>query len=321
MSDVILEIRDLNIVLRENGEEYPAVDHVYMKVHQGETIGIIGESGSGKSVSCQAVMGLLDPRKWVCSGHAFLDGKEIPLTEPEKLRPFCGKKIAMILQNPMSAFDMSATIRSHFLETVLAHGKEDRQVILRKACETMERLHLRDPEKVLNSYPFQCSGGMLQRIMIAMNLMLEPEIMIADEPTTALDRTIQQEIITLLGELKKNTGMSMILVSHDLSIMTHLADSLYVMYSGQLIEQGKAEEVIGHPRHPYTKGLLESRPQFSKKRLHVMEGNPPVLTERQAGFCQFRDRCGCRKAECDSFTQKIFTGDEPHFVSCTLADV
>ena len=129
----------------------------------------------------------------------------------------------------------------------------------------MERLHLRDPEKLLNSYPFQCSGGMLQRIMIAMNLMLEPEIMIADEPTTALDRTIQHEIIALLEELKESTGMSMILVSHDLAIMAHLADSIYVMYSGQLVEQGRADEVIKHPRHPYTRGLLESRPQFSKK--------------------------------------------------------
>lgn len=316
MSDTIFEVRDLNITLTDGKRAIPAVDHLNLSLHRGETVGIIGESGSGKTISCLAAMGLLPPDKWKVEGSVLLNGRRLSGEDAEVMRGIRGEKISMILQNPISAFDPCATIEKHFVETAQAHRKVSGTQVLNKAVQLMEQLHIRDSRKVLHNYPFQCSGGMLQRIMIAMALMLEPEIMIADEPTTALDRTIQYEIIRLLRELKNRTGMSMILVSHDLNVMSSLADTIYVMYSGQLIERASAAELIAAPRHPYTRGLLGSRPQFSKDRLNVMEGNPPILANRVAGGCQFMERCECRRKECKDYAQTICRDDGNHFVDC-----
>lgn len=300
MSD-LLKISKYGLSLKCGDSRYKVLSDIEMSVKEGQIIGLIGESGSGKSVLWKSVMGLLDEKNWEISKDAKVHVRQRP---------------SVILQDPMNAFDQVFTIKYHFLETSKAASKQEKKEVLNRAKFLMEQLYIRDPEKVLDMYPFQCSGGMLQRIMIAIALMDDCKMLVADEPTTSVDVTVQREIVALLKEIneKKHTGI--LYISHDLEIMENIADRIYVMYAGYLVEEFpasklKSQEVL----HPYTVQLLKSRPTFSKEPLYTMVGNPPTLMERQSG-CPFAPRCGYKTGKCLEFDMKNHELSENHRIRC-----
>lgn len=314
----ILEVRELQIKLKKSGNrQITAVDNLSFCMKKGRTLGIIGESGSGKSLTCMGIMGLLDSRIWNIKGNVIIDGEELDISRQKNMLRFCGNKIALILQNPMSAFNPVITIGAHFYETMSKPGmeKRSRSEIEKTASELLQKMHIRDPQVVLRSYAFQLSGGMLQRIMIALALAVKPEILIADEPTTALDLSVRNEIMKILKELQKQYGLTILIVSHDLSVIRELADDIAVMYAGNFVESGSADVILKNPEHPYTRGLFMSRPAFSKDRLIMMEGQPPTLEERGTG-CGFYARCPERTDECQKYCISHGTLEKEHMINC-----
>lgn len=313
----ILKIKNLSIELIQKNERLKALDNVSLSLEKGKTIGIIGESGSGKSLTCSSIMGLLDDKKWIVNGDIYFENKFLPYRNNTEMNKFRGKHIAMITQNPMSAFNPLRTIGYHFIETLSSHEKTTKCEIEEKAMNILEKMHISNPKNVLSSYPFQLSGGMLQRVMIALAVILEPEIIIADEPTTALDLTVQREIINILSYIQDTLGTSIVLVSHDLSIISELADEVLVIYGGTIVEKAPVDEILNNPKHPYTNALIQSRPKFSKNRLPVLEGTPPRLFERGSG-CEFYSRCNVREKNCKNNNVDIININENHQVKCVL---
>lgn len=312
--DSLLEVKNLNIYLKKKKERIQAVSNVSFCIEKGKTLGIIGESGSGKSITSYAVMGLLDKKLWDVTGEVYMNGEPLDYKNDKIMQRIRGSRIALIMQNPMSAFNPVISIGAHFVETINKSGEEKKsnEEIKKRALELMGKMRIRDPEAVYKSYAFQLSGGMLQRIMIALALVSEPELLVADEPTTALDLTVQHEIINILHEMQNKYNTSILIVSHDLGVISHLADNIAVMYAGVFMEKGSAEKILRSPCHPYTEGLFASRPAFSKERLSIMPGQPPRLEERGKG-CPFYTRCsisgsGCENYEPDEETE--LSGDE-----------
>jgi oligopeptide/dipeptide ABC transporter ATP-binding protein len=294
----LLEVRNL-IIYSQGKTDFTVVNGIRFTLNPGETLGVIGESGCGKSLTCLGLLGLLDSAKWRVAGDVLLEGSPLALDDNRSMRNYRGNRIALIMQNPLSAFNQMIPIAAHFYETLNKPGlpRKTKTQVTVIAHEILRRMRIRDPLAVLDSYAFQLSGGMLQRIMIALALVMRPDILIADEPTTALDLTVQHEIIAILKEMQESYGTAILLVSHDLGVVTHLASSIAVMYAGEFVEKGTADRVLSQPVHPYTRGLFASRPQFSKERLSVMEGQPPSLTAVRKG-CAFYQRCKNRAASC-----------------------
>lgn len=313
--DTILEVKNLSIDLIDKDKILNAVNNVNFNIKSGMTLGIIGESGSGKSLTCSSILGLLDSNQWIIKGDIKLKGEKVPYLDNKKMANFRGKKIALITQNPMSSFDPLMSIKNHFIETLIGQKNMTKKDIEAKAIELLEKMHIKNPKQVLNSYPFQLSGGMLQRIMIAISISLEPDLLIADEPTTALDLTIQHEIIKILQNMQKTLDTTILIVSHDLGVISKLADEVIVMYAGQVVEKAFIDDIINTPKHPYTKGLFASRPSFSKERLNVLEGHPPNLAQRRNG-CQFYDRCSQKSTVCNSTKIQTIQINKFHEVKC-----
>ncbi|MEG2638092.1 MAG: ABC transporter ATP-binding protein [Clostridiales bacterium] len=314
----VFEVKDLCIYLKEKNRRIPGVEHVSFTINKEETLGIIGESGSGKSLTCSAVLGLLNPKIWDVSGEVLLNGEPVPYWDNAAMSIFRGNRIALIMQNPMSAFNPMITIEKHFYETInkLGTNIQPKKTVDKIARDMLSRMRIRDPQAVLKSYAFQLSGGMLQRIMIALSLVMKPNILIADEPTTALDLTIQHEIIELLNELQKSTGTGILVVSHDLGVIAHLATHVAVMHSGSFVEKGCANAVLTAPSHPYTKGLFASKPGFSKKRLSVLQGQPLTLENRRSG-CTFLQRCSFADDNCLKYDLAPFLVSPTHEMQCS----
>jgi oligopeptide/dipeptide ABC transporter ATP-binding protein len=288
----ILKVEDLRIRFTGGKSEISVVNGVSFTLNRGEALGVIGESGSGKSISCLGILGLLDSGKWRVDGDILLEGTPLPYSDNLAMRPYRGRRITLIMQNPLSAFNQMITVMAHFYETLNSPGNppQSREQVRKTAREMLGRMRIRDPDAALDSYAFQLSGGMLQRIMIALALVMKPDVLIADEPTTALDLTVQHEIIEILGEMRRSDGTAILFVSHDLGVVDHIASAIAVMYAGEFVEKGAAAEVLTRPSHPYTRGLFASRPQFSKERLPTMEGQPPALSAERTG-CAFYPRC------------------------------
>ncbi|MFE1955705.1 ABC transporter ATP-binding protein [Streptomyces sp. NPDC059524] len=288
----MLEIRDLRVTFPTDDGLVHAVNGMDLTLARGETVGIVGESGSGKTVTSQALMGLLKDTSARVSGQILLDGTDLnPLTEAQ-MRAYRGKKIAMIFQDPLSAMHPFYPVGTQIAEAYRVHNQVSKKAAAAVAVDMLGRVGIPDPRKRYSAYPHEFSGGMRQRAMIAMALVCEPELLIADEPTTALDVTVQAQILDLLAELQTETGTSVIMVTHDLGVVAEVCHQVVVMYGGECVERATVSDLFKDPQHPYTQGLLASMPSLTgqSERLRPIPGFPPSLLALPEG-CLFADRC------------------------------
>jgi oligopeptide/dipeptide ABC transporter ATP-binding protein len=293
MAGPLLEIEDLKVDFGTDEGTVHAVDGVSFALEAGEVLSIVGESGCGKSVTAMTILGLTRGINARIGGSVKYQGKELTTASAEELQAIRGDRIAMVFQDPMSSFNPVHKIGDQIVEAILAHRDMDKAEAQRKAVEALGSVGIPDPETRAKHYPFEYSGGMRQRAMIAMALALEPAILIADEPSTALDVTIQAQIIELLRDLNQEHGLSVILITHDLGVVAEIADRVLVMYAGQIVEQGSLDEIFYDPQHPYTWGLLGSIARLDEKRaerLSQIGGQPPSLLAPPPG-CRFAPRC------------------------------
>lgn len=288
----MLEVHDLTVDFRLDEGSVTAVDGVSFTLGRGEILGLVGESGSGKSVTSLAIMGLLPQRvARVTRGRIMFDGQDLLTLKESDMRRLRGGKIGMIFQEPLTALNPVFTVGHQIITGILAHERISRAQARDRAIELLRMVHIADPLKSIDAYPFQMSGGMRQRVLIAMALASHPQLLIADEPTTALDVTIQAQILDLLREIREETGIAILFITHDLAVIAELCDSVAVMYAGEIQERGSVERVFGRPRHPYTRGLLSCiADPASGNSLVAIEGLPPQLSEKVPG-CRFGPRC------------------------------
>ncbi len=318
----LLEVENLRTQFRTDDGIVQAVDGVSFTVEHGATLGIVGESGSGKSVTCLTVMGLNDPRNAMSEGSARFDGTELIGTSKEKLNQLRGVRMAMIFQDPMTSLNPVKTIGWQLEEAVLAHRDVTRKEARERATEALRDVRIPRAEQRLRDYPHQFSGGMRQRVMIAMALINGPDLIIADEPTTALDVTTQAQILTLMKGLQDEYGMAMIMITHDLGVVAEVADDVIVMYGGQVVEQAPVDELFYRPRHPYTWGLLGSLPRLDMdvERLTQIPGQPPSLLRPPSG-CRFHPRCTFTMDICRTEVPRLEpTGEGSQLGRCWLDD-
>jgi oligopeptide transport system ATP-binding protein len=289
----LLEVKDLAVEFRTDYGVVNAVNEINYTLDQGETLAILGESGSGKTVSALAIMGIIDsPPGFVTNGEILYKGVDLLQLEESVRRDFRGEEIAMIFQDALSALNPVFSVGWQIAEMFRVHKGTSKKEATAKAIELMDRVRIPSAKERVGDYPHQFSGGMRQRVMIAMAIALDPDILIADEPTTALDVTVQAQIMELLADLQKETKMGMILITHDLGVVADVADQLCVMYAGKLVEKGSVYEIYGQPGHPYTEGLMRSIPRIDQKgnRLDPIRGAPPSLMRIPPG-CPFHPRC------------------------------
>jgi len=319
---MILEVQDLKTHFFTPEGVVKAVDGVYYDVAEGETVALVGESGCGKSVSALSIMGLIpNPPGRIVNGEIRFKGRDLRQLDAEGMRRVRGKEIAMVFQEPMTSLNPVLTIGRQMTETVEAHLNMGKEEANRRAMEMLKWVGIPDPQRRLAQYPHQFSGGMRQRVMIAMALSCDPGLILADEPTTALDVTIQAQILELLKELTRQKGVSLIVITHNLGVVARYADRVNVMYAGKIIECGLAREIYHHPRHPYTLGLLHSVPRLDqpkKSKLEPIEGQPPDLAHLPAG-CSFRPRCKFGEERCDHEVPALREVGERHFCACPRA--
>ena len=299
----LLDVKELSVHFGDEKAPFKAVDRISYQVNQGEVLGIVGESGSGKSVSSLAVMGLIDfPGRVSAQGLAF-EGKDLLSLAPKEKQELIGADIAMIFQDPMTSLNPAYTVGFQIMEAIKAHQGGSKKERSERTLELLRLVGIPDPESRIDVYPHQLSGGMSQRVMIAMAIACKPRLLIADEPTTALDVTIQAQIVDLLLELQQKECMSLILITHDLALVAEAAHRIIVMYAGQVVEEGRAEDIFREPKHPYTQALLRSLPEFAegKSRLQSLPGVVPGKYDRPQG-CLLNPRCPyatdlCRSVE------------------------
>ncbi len=290
-----LDVKHLSISLHHKTQSLLAVQNLSFSLYQGFCTGIIGESGCGKSITCQAILGLLNPKKWAISGEITLNHQPIPYQNEQKMCKLRRESIAFIPQNPMSALDPRMTIAQHICEGI---PRNKRNAHKNHALTLLSRMNLSSPSHLLQAYPFQLSGGQLQRVLIAIALLSQPSILIADEPTTALDCQSQQEILMILKEVTLEHQLSLLLISHDIQVMEQLSDFLYVMYAGQMMEYGDTKQLLTHPNHPYTQGLLAAKPVSTIKPLPTLQGIHPPLEQWHTSPCPFLTRCPKSHSSC-----------------------
>ena len=299
MTEALLSVDRLRTYFFTKAGVCRAVDDVSFAVDGGEVLGLVGESGSGKSMTGYSIMGLVDPPGRVVGGHILLAGRDLAALPAEEMRQLRGNRIAMIFQDPMMTLNPVLRIDTQMIETILAHEKIPRAAALDRAREALVQVGIPSPDERLKAYPHQFSGGMRQRVAIAIALLNRPDVIIADEPTTALDVTIQGQILYEMQKLTRETGAALIWITHDLSVIAGLADRVCVMYAGRIVEEGATADVLRAPRHPYTRGLLDSVPGNAPphEKLKQIPGMTPSLIELPPG-CAFRSRCAYATAEC-----------------------
>ena len=302
MSDVILEVKDLRTHFTIDRRTVPAVDGVSFSVRRGETLGIVGESGSGKSVTALSILRLVDSPGRIVAGQVLLEGTDLLTCSKQEMRRMRGGKISMIFQEPMSSLNPLFRISHQIAEAIGLHQSVTRRAAREKAVEMLRLVGIPSPESRADQFPHQMSGGMQQRIMIAMALSCQPAVMIADEPTTALDVTIQAQILRLMGALKENFGTAILYITHDLGVVAKVSQNVAVMYAGKIVEYAGVCDLFDHPAHPYSRALLESIPRGDKtdpgnRRLRVIPGTVPNLLHLPAG-CSFSPRCPERLEVC-----------------------
>ncbi len=321
-AETLLEVENLSVEFRTRQGVVKAVDGVSYHLDRGETLAIVGESGSGKTVSAQAVMGILEsPPGFVTAGSVRFRGRDLLTLPEEERREVRGESIAMVFQDALTALNPVFTVGWQIAESFRQRRGLSRTESRRRAAELMDRVRIPSAKDRLDSYPHEFSGGMRQRVMIAMALALEPDILIADEPTTALDVTVQAQIMELLAELQEDTGMGMILITHDLGIVAEVARRVAVMYAGRIVETADIAELFARPGHPYTVGLMESlaRPDRRSGRLHPISGSPPDLLHIPSG-CSFHPRCPVARGVCRTDVPPLRPVSEGRESACHFAE-
>ncbi len=320
MPEVILELQDLHTHFFTDKGEIPAVDGVSLSVHKGEIVGIVGESGCGKSVTSLSVMQLIpSPPGKIVSGKIKFKGEEIVSASNKRMKQIRGNEIAMIFQEPMTSLDPLFTIGNQIMEGIQLHEKTSKKDARNRAIELLRLVGIPRANEIVDSYPHQLSGGMRQRVMIAMSMACNPDLLIADEPTTALDVTIQAQILDLMRQLNKEKQTAILLITHDLGVVAEICDRVVVMYGGQVIEEGTTREILKYPNHPYTKGLIRSLPNMNKKEQHLysIPGTVPKPKMGRVG-CRFAPRCDLAFERCFQATPPLFELEKSRKSRCFL---
>jgi len=319
MSDYLLEVRDLNTSFFTDNGEVKAVNGISFTLERGKTLGIVGESGSGKSVTAYSIMQILSDTGRITSGSVLYKGDDITKWSKSKMQSFRGKHCSIIFQDPMTSLNPVFTVGNQLEEAILLHTDKSKREARDRAVEMLELVGVNEPAKRVRQYPHELSGGMRQRVMIAMALACEPDILIADEPTTALDVTIQAQILELMQDLQKKLGMAIILVTHDLGVIAELCDEIVVMYGGRICERGSVDDIFYNPKHEYTSGLLRSIPDVTgrRERLVPIAGTPINLLNLPKG-CAFSSRCDKAMKICLEEVPVEFELNPGHSAACWL---
>lgn len=312
-----LEIKNLRISFRRGSSLFEAVHGVSFSLGDGRALGIVGESGCGKTLSAMSVMRLLPSTAVITEGEIIYNGLDILSLSEKEMRMIRGNKIALIPQDPLTSLNPLYTIGDQLMEVILLHQEVTKKEAKEIALESLNMVKIPDASKRFDDYPYQFSGGMCQRVIIAMALASEPDLIIADEPTTALDVTVQAQIMELFSEIRQKRKTSLILITHDLGLISENVDDVAVMYAGEVVEYASVKELFLNPSHPYTKGLLGSLPRGSKERLKIIEGQPPQVGEIISG-CRFHPRCEFVMDKCNKkYPERYFLSDN-HSVNCFL---
>ena len=312
MDSYLLEIKNLETSIRIENEWYPTIDQISFKLKSNEILGIVGESGCGKSILNKSIVKLLPEKiSKITQGQIIFNGKELQNASESEYRKIRGKDIGMIFQEPMTALNPVFKIKNQIIEPIILHLNKNKKEAYLLAKELLQQVGIARADEILNSYPHQLSGGMRQRVMIAIAISCNPKVLIADEPTTALDVTIQAQILELLKKLQEETNMSIILVTHDLSVVSEFCDKVIVMYAGQIVEFGDLQQILNHPKHPYTKKLLRTIPRLNEsvEYLEVIDGMVPSITQFNKKQCRFANRCEVRMESCNQQEPKLISRD------------
>lgn len=316
----LLEVKDLTTVFSGDYGMNTSVDHISFHVEQGEVVCIVGESGCGKSVTSLSIMGLLGKGGAVTGGSVLFDGKDLLTMTQKELDQIRGDELTMIFQDPLTSLNPAFTVGSQITESIRRHMRLNREEARARAVRLLAQVGMPGAEKMMKKYPHMLSGGMRQRVMIAMALSCNPRLLIADEPTTALDVTIQAQIMKLLEELRREKEMSVILITHDIGLVANAADWVIVMYAGQIVEEAPVEEMFRHPMHPYTQALLNTVPTIRDEEDRCLQAIPGIVPDHYDGIvgCRFADRCPyCREA-CAG-VQEVYSLGDRHRVRCIVA--
>lgn len=302
MDDIILDVQHLSTYFLTGRQPVRAVDDLSYTVRRGEFTAIIGESGSGKTVSALSILRLIPyPPGLIMNGKILFDGEDLLRYTDDQMQKIRGKRISMIFQEPSAALNPVMTVGDQIGEAIALHDTRSKQQIRERTIELLTMVGIPSPEKRIDQYPFELSGGMQQRVMIAMAMSCDPDILIADEPTTALDVTVQAQVLEQLNKIRKQTGTTVIIITHNLGIVARYADSVKIMYGGKLVEQGLTGEVFKNPRHPYTQGLIQAVPRLDRprtKELYTIKGEPPDMSRVPPDCCAFAPRCPYETSEC-----------------------
>ena len=315
----LLEVRDLHTAFTTPAGTVNAVNGISFNLERGKVLGIVGESGSGKSVTAYSIMQILEKNGKIVSGSVKIDGQELVNAGEKVMKTVRGNKISIIFQDPMTSLNPTYTVGHQLVEAILLHTNRNKKQAWDRAVEMLRLVNINEPEKRMKQYPFEFSGGMRQRIMIAMALACEPDILIADEPTTALDVTIQAQILELMKSLQEELGMAIIMITHDLGVVAQMCDEVIVMYAGSICEQGTADEIFYNPRHEYTKGLMRSIPTVNNddEKLEPISGTPIDLLNMPKG-CPFAPRCDAAMKICLRERCERMEINENHAAACWM---
>lgn len=315
----LLEIKDLNISFEIDEAMHQVIYGVDFALEEGKMLGIVGESGCGKTITAMSILRLLPSNAVISKGQINYKNKNLLNLKENEMQKVRGNKIALIPQDPLTSLNPLYTVGDQITEVIMLHQNVNKKKAKEIAIKALEQVHIPEAKERFNDYPHQFSGGMCQRVIIAMALSCKPEIIIADEPTTALDVTVQAQIMHLFKEIQEQLGTSVILITHDLALVSEVADEVLVMYAGRVVEHASAQEIFNNPQHPYTKGLLKALPKGGAKKLSAIEGQPPSVQDEISG-CAFNPRCEYAMERCKSNTPELIDMGNLHKVSCWLMD-